>query len=175
MNIHPLLVHFPIALLTLYSMMEIGRFPAFTRQPYWFFTKAILCIVGSFSGILTIISGKMIVDQFLGGSRDKLINAHENFAILSICVFLILAISYLILWWNRSREARLTGQQQPRNGLWNVLLRVARFVVETPLSILLAIIGFIALTITGALGGATVYGPDIDPVVRLVYGIVIGQ
>ena len=49
MNIHPLLVHFPIALLTIYSLLELVPFKQIYRQSYWFYTKAIILIIGSIS------------------------------------------------------------------------------------------------------------------------------
>ncbi|MEK7110290.1 MAG: hypothetical protein AAB759_00205 [Patescibacteria group bacterium] len=39
MNIHPAFVHFPIALLTIYAVLELARFRFFTARPYWFHLK----------------------------------------------------------------------------------------------------------------------------------------
>ena len=44
MNIHPIFVHFPIALLTLYSLAELIRWRRITELAYWFYVKAFAMI-----------------------------------------------------------------------------------------------------------------------------------
>ena len=38
---------------------------------------------------------------------------------------------------------------------------------------LLALLGLIAITITGGLGGAIVYGKDVDPIVSFIYKLTV--
>ena len=35
--------------------------------------------------------------------------------------------------------------------------------------LLIALVGIVVITITGALGGAIVYGPEVDPIVSVIY------
>lgn len=63
-NIHPLLVHFPIALLTVYSLLEAVPLKRIQKLPYWFYVKAVLLITGTISILPTILAGLVIEDQF---------------------------------------------------------------------------------------------------------------
>lgn len=45
MNIHPFLVHFPIALFCVYTILECVRFQVVIKQPYWFYLKAGIVIM----------------------------------------------------------------------------------------------------------------------------------
>jgi len=50
-------------------------------------------------------------------------------------------------------------------------LGLKHFLIETPIVYVLAIAGIIAITFTGALGAAIVYGSDVDPIVKIIYGL----
>ena len=57
-------------------------------------------------------------------------------------------------------------------GIWETLGKIESLVLESFIVALAALAGLIAISITGALGGAIVYGPDVDPVVSLVYHLL---
>ncbi len=169
MNIHPIFVHFPIALLTVYAFMEILRFKKFTNQPYFFYVKACFLIAGSLTSFLALQTGEL-AEQALG--RSNLIETHSTYADISSNIFAFLAVIYLISWiskteWNTKLQ---TGKMQ---SVWIKLVSLVKNIEQSIFPILLAIIGLITITITGALGGAIVYGPDIDPVVKMIYSLVM--
>ncbi len=91
MNIHPILVHFPIALLTLYAVCELLPLKALTRQTYWFYVKAVLVITGTLGGVAAYLAGEAIEDQFKTASLSSLVETHSTFAITSILIFAILS------------------------------------------------------------------------------------
>lgn len=156
MNIHPIFVHFPIALLSLYAVFELIRWRKVLVQPYWFYIKAVLVIVGFLTTFLALATGPE--DQFR--SQAALVEVHETFAILSTIVFGIIALIYVISWIENS------GMKMHRS-----IIAVNAFLTKPALLIILSLIGLCLITMTGALGGAIAYGPEIDPVATFVYGL----
>lgn len=59
MNIHPLFVHFPIALLTVYAVAELLRFKRLTSQVWWWNVKTLLLGVGLLGGFATLQTGEI--------------------------------------------------------------------------------------------------------------------
>jgi uncharacterized membrane protein len=177
-NIHPILVHFPIALLTIYALLEVASlkfvpFSTYARDAKGTLIKGFLVIVGSISTIGALVSGEgaehelLTVMGELGGdvfSLSHLIETHSTYATLTAIVFAIIALSYLSLWFS---------------SVWNentILKKIDIFfsyLRNQYMISLLALIGLVLVTITGALGGALAYGPDIDPVVTYIYRLVI--
>src|SRR5579859_8010459 len=95
MNVHPLLVHFPIAFFTTYSLFELARFKVVTKQSYWFYIKAILLFLGVISALAAITAGKIIESQF---SDKALVSLHKHVNETATILFAILAYAYLISW-----------------------------------------------------------------------------
>ncbi len=166
MNIHPLVVHFPIALLALYSLLEVARLPVITRQAWWFGSKAMLVILGTIGGWFAIQTGEMASELYQGTQTMNLIELHEQFGNASIVCYVILAVAYLIACADRASIGR--GSDRSLR-LWILLTRVAHIILFPAVAILLAILGFVLLSITGALGGSIVYGPETDPIVSMIY------
>jgi len=50
-------------------------------------------------------------------------------------------------------------------------MRIINATIESPLLAIPALIGLAAIVVTGALGAAIVYGPDIDPFVKIIYSL----
>ena len=90
MNIHPILVHFPIALLTLYAIWELIRFKKVTAQHYWFHVKAILIIAGLVTAELALGSGEAIEKMFKEENpiKDAIVPVHAASAEGTIGIFL---------------------------------------------------------------------------------------
>jgi uncharacterized membrane protein len=169
MNIHPILVHFPIALLTLYAVCELIPLKALTRQTYWFYVKAVLVITGTLGGVAAYLAGEAIEDQFATDSLSSLVETHATFALTSILIFAVLALAYKVAWINQSSFGpRLQG-----NAIWRLTTRFSRLILKPALRLPLALLGVLAITITGALGGAIAFGPNIDPVATFFYHLLV--
>jgi uncharacterized membrane protein len=178
MNLHPIFVHFPIALLTVYAIMELIRFKKVMRQPYWFYSKALFLMIGGLGALAALYTGDMAKAAVRSGefmvaipNFDQVVRMHENFADLTVGIFGILAACYLFLWmqrYNFSSFAKKIGLLP----VWNFLLILAHFFVETPFVIFMALAGLICVTITGGLGGIMVYGPGADPFFGFVYHLM---
>ena len=166
MNIHPIVVHFPIAFLVVYALCELLRFRKIIEQPYWFYLKAFLVIVGILGAFVAYQVGEAI-EHLFEAEYGEVMRVHALFARISIMLFGILAVSYFIAWLNRLKTINSSS--------WRMLRRIQAFVLETPAAIVLAVLGLAAISITGALGAAIAHGPDMDPFVSFVYKIFIGQ
>ncbi len=154
MNIHPIFVHFPIALFTLYAFFEVIRLPVLIRQAWYFYIKAVLVITGSATSFMAVITGNM-AKKFMAG--HPALQLHERFGFATTIIFVVIAVAYIFAW--KSKES----------GLENFGSKL----VNSKWVIILAVLGFACLTITGGLGGAMVYGPDADPLFRPIYRFLI--
>lgn len=194
MNLHPIFVHFPIALLTLYAVLEIAiplkiKFyklckwdrpetsPRLAKlyqlliTPVWNYIKAFLVIVGTVLALPTLQTGEWAEEKFMSYATDyisfvqseigQLIELHSTFATATVIIFSILAIAYLL------RLLPLLASLP--QSVQAVSTKIQNIVLNAYVAPLLALLGIIAITITGALGGAIAHGPDTDPVVQMIY------
>lgn len=168
MNIHPIFVHFPIAFLTIYSICEIFTTKKLKSNETWLMIKIFLLVVGFLGTLAAVSTGDMASESMESGSIGSLVSTHAFFAIFTEWVYGILSISYVLKF--LSEKNKLPFME---NGLVKFILSIAKRFVYFALPI--SIIGLVAVTITGSLGGAIVYGPDADPVVSFIYKILIGQ
>jgi len=168
LNIHPIFVHFPIALLTIYSLLEFVWSRKLKQSDSFFLIKASFLILGVLGAFAALQTGEIAEEGMTDSATRHLISVHSTWAAGATWIFGILALAYIIL-----AYARFADKIPQIAGL-SLLVRTAKILVETPLIYLLAILGLIAITVTGALGGAIVYGSDIDPIVSYVYKILIG-
>lgn len=164
---HPLVVHFPIALLTLYALLEFPRFRALLERPYWFYVKAVLVITGTLGAVVARQSGESIEDKFANVPRlNAVVEAHALTANVTLGIFAVLAVAYALRFaTDHPRIQAWTSATRAGRGLAALSAGIRHGAVAVPL----ALSGLIALTITGALGGGLVHGPDADPVVALAY------
>lgn len=170
MNIHPLFVHFPIGFLVVYALMELMPKSISSRFVWWQGAKIFMLSLGIVTAIPTLVTGDMASDLVEGRVDPALLDVHEAFALSTVGIFFILFAAYVV------KVAALRGWGDwvmVRKGIflqmWHIKQRVAGWILNTPLRPLLALAGLIAITITGGLGAAMVYGPDIDPFVSAIY------
>jgi uncharacterized membrane protein len=169
LNVHPVLVHFPIGLLTIYALVELTRIRRIQEHPHTFTLKAFLLVTGALSLAATYQSGELIESAFAAGDLELLVERHATFALASYVIFAVLAIGYFIksalrLWPEKSFWKTLFGAS---------LSRLAHSITSKYIAPCFAFFGLIALTITGALGGAIVHGPEIDPAVSFIYHLFV--
>jgi len=160
-----MLVHFPVALFTVYALLEIASLTRLGKQAYWFYVKAVVVLFGSVASCAAATAGLLIKPLFSGEPTiERLVTTHETFAITTVVVFALIAFGYAVAWIRKDMPAiRLPGFV---NG-------VSVFLQRTVVRMVLAGIGLACVTITGAIGGAIAYSPTVDPAVSLIYRIFI--
>jgi uncharacterized membrane protein len=88
-NIHPLLVHFPIAFFIAFFLLDcIGTI---AKKPQWRYVAASLLYLGTIAAIFTVIAGLFAADSVEhGGDVHELMERHEHIgiAVLSLSLFL---------------------------------------------------------------------------------------
>lgn len=166
-NIHPMVVHFPIALLTVYAVAELLRFKKLLKSDSWFLVKAVMLWVGILGAFVALQSGEAIEDQFSQGSFAVLVETHSMWAALTSWIFGFLAVMYLIAALRRFDIVK--EEKMGRSRIARTIFTVSKIVVDKWIVVLFALFGLFAITVTGALGGAIVHGASVDPVVQVIY------
>jgi len=164
MNLHPILVHFPIALLTTYSLLELFRLPLLTKQSYYFYLKAFLVIAGILMALPTIVTGLLVQSQF---ANAYLVDLHQWVNISATVLFGVLGASYAVTWLNHNPPKMFK-----KAWWWKMKVKVAGFILQTPIVLLITLVAFFLVTIGGALGGIIVYGSNIDPFTQILSQIL---
>lgn len=162
MNLHTFFVHFPIALLMIYSLCELARFQRLLAWPSWFYIKAFLAIIGAGSSVVAFGFGE--IAEHAGVYNERILDIHIFFAMLSVAVFGALAAAYFIAVLERWYPLNIP--------LWGLATRIAHFLIG-PFVVVLAFIGLLAISFTGAFGSALVRGPESDFVVSFIYHLFI--
>jgi uncharacterized membrane protein len=171
MNIHPMFVHFPVALFLVYCLFEVLRIKILTRQSYYFYVKACLVIVGAISTIPTIIAGglakQVYTHPLIGDDAHTIIGIHANFAVTTAAFFIIVAFFYVIGWLRRNNKLSASFPQ--------FLIKIEMLITESPWGILVALVGAALISTVGALGGLIAYGPENDAISKALYHLIKGN
>ncbi len=139
MNIHPAFVHFPIALLMLYSVIEVLPMARIWNVLPWDQIRRFLLYVGALSAAVTAVTGGMAADLF---GETPAVEAHESAALTLVALAILLSV--LDYFWKAESTAR------------TLVMKIGAAVV------------FLMLFVVGALGSNLVYGKDVDPIVSFV-------
>ena len=172
-NLHPLLVHFPIAFFMLYSFLELVSIKKVRELPWLIYTKTILVTAGFLGGLLAANSGEAIEHNF--NAIKNIVEVHAFWAGATNVVFGIIALLYLI------KVIKLNNFLKLKEGssiqkFWFGIANIANIALGIRFLMVIAVLfGIVAVTITGAMGASIVYGPDIDPAVKFIYSKLIGS
>lgn len=171
-DIHPISVHFPIALLTVYTIVQLIPSRITQKTPQLFFLNIFLLFTGSAGLLVARQLGDLLehTPKYVG----KLVEAHSLWATISTAFYGILTILYVLLLLkkieNNSRMPHVVRMIATRA---QVVTSFVQFLFDYYVITFLALLGFVFITITGALGGAIVYGPEADPMVSFVYRLLV--
>jgi uncharacterized membrane protein len=164
-NIHPLFVHFPIALLFIYSIIKIIPVQKWLPHIAWRDIEKLLLVCGILGAFAALATGDTAERVF---QPDRaLVNAHSTFAALATWIYVTLLIGSII------SAARLhTFFAKIPNAIQVFLIKLEMLLTNKTFSAILAFLGLVAISITGLLGGVMVYGADADPAARVVLKIL---
>lgn len=165
MNIHPLVVHFPIALLLVYSVITLLPIKRWLPRVAWDDVATVLLLCGFAGAFVSLQTGELAAD--LTRPDRNLLEAHEFFANATSWMYgLLIAGKALVFIQTRSFFSKVpTFFQKGITSLGTLLTN--RTVV-----ILLALFGLLALFLTGALGGIMVYGTTADPLAPFILKVL---
>ncbi len=160
-NLHPIFVHFPIALLFVYSIIKILPLQRWFPSVTWKHIERVLLVVGVAGAWVALSTGE--VAEHLSRPNHDLVEAHALFATTATWMYgLLLAgeiLSIALPW----ITAKVTSQK-----VLKIVVFIKDLLTHSVLATTLALLGLITITITGLLGGVMVYGTSADPFAALV-------
>jgi uncharacterized membrane protein len=154
-NLHPIFVHFPIAFFLLYSLLRLIPWPKKLLIVDWQIPRIFILVVGLLGAGLANATGD--IAKHLSRPNNQLVEMHETFAGISVNIYVILLIAELIVF--------IKPEWLEINYLKTIkpLFIFLKKITGKWLFYLLAVIGALAIAITGLLGGVMVYGVKADP------------
>ncbi len=167
MNIHPFFVHFPIALLSIYAVLEMIHCRKIMHKIEFFYVKFFLLLTGTVGAFFALGTGSVASKLFARG--DALIKMHSTYATITTIIFGVLLAVYVFDWVYLVYDEKLSASRLSK--IWKFKKMIIHNIFTGPVIIILAILGLITLLITGALGGAIVYGISGDPFTAFIYKI----
>ncbi len=164
-NIHPIIVHFPIALLTIYSLIKILPVRKWFRNFAWHDVEVALLVFGVLGAMASNSTGE--IAEHLVKPPHKLVETHAAFASATTWMYGLLLAGEILAWLKNKllNNQKFTTYEKYTNPI--IVILQNKFVV-----ILLAVAGLIAVFITGLLGGVMVYGVTADPLAPFVLNLL---
>ena len=161
-NIHPIIVHFPIAFLFIYSIIKILPLSKWFPGISWKQIERLLLVVGVLGAFAAFATGDTA--KHLMHPNRQLVSMHENFAALSVWIYGLLLLGEIISVFNQNYRGRFSLNEK----IVKILSFLETILCNNVFSKILAFAGFIAIFLTGLLGGAMVYGATADPIAGIV-------
>lgn len=160
-NIHPIFVHFPIALLFIYSIIKVLPLQKWLPTVAWRQIERAFLLFGVLGAFAALATGDT-AEHFAKANR-QLVNVHAFFASAATWIYGILLFSEIVAILNTSYQSLIQSDK-----IKTILLKIEAFLCTPFFSKALAILGFIAIFIAGLLGGVIVYGTSADPLAGVV-------
>ncbi len=176
---HPIVVHIPVAFLMIFSIFEIITIIFFSKfKDKFFWTKVFLLIVGLLGAQAALSTGEMASHINNGEVSREILRAHENWASLASGIFFGILIAYLFILIYKETKleeklSKLINRSDFTKKVFSIKKKIGEFFYKNSwIFVLASIAGFIAVSVTGALGGAMVYGKDADPFITMTLKIL---
>jgi uncharacterized membrane protein len=131
-HLHPMLVHFPIALVVIGFVAEVASI-FFKREPSLSKLGFYLLLIGTLSAFVTLLSGLLFTGS-MSGSAGEVKETHEMYAWITFSSLLVASVFRIFLQLRKKEDDRLK---------WAAFILYA--------------IGAGAVSITGFYGGTLVY------------------
>jgi uncharacterized membrane protein len=160
-NIHPILVHFPIALLFIYSIIKVLPLKKWLPEVFWKHIEIALLVFG-FLGALAANATGEIAEHLINPVR-MLVETHSTFAAVSIGLYGTILAGEVLHFLNLNYKKYI-----PAGIVQKCVDFFEKLLCNNFVSKILAVFGFVAITVTGLLGGVMVYGTTADPLAGIV-------
>lgn len=167
-SLHPLLVHFPIAMLFTYSVIQILLILFKQDQKKFQLSLCILLLVGVLGGGASLSSGEAL--ESLRG-ENALMELHAFFATTTIWIYAAILIAMLVMYIYKFDNIKKYIKNSSLHKFITILYNISNIIVSPKIIVILSFIGLVTLSITGALGGALVRGPESDIFINFIYNL----
>lgn len=164
-NIHPIVVHFPVALLFVYSILKILPVSNWLPNIAWKQIRNTFLFFGVASAFLATSTGELA--KHLSDPLESLVEMHERFANIAVWVYGLLIAGEIIKFFENKLINKINV-----SWLKSVIIRIGNLLTNNTVSKILAFVGLIAIVTTGLLGGVMVYGLSADPFAKVVLKIL---
>lgn len=150
----------------MYSIIKILPFDTWFPEISWKDIERFLLLVGVLGAFAALSTGET-AEEFVQVNR-QLVETHSFFASVSVWVYGALLVGEIVAFINTKNFSLVNGI---KGVSW--LFRLAEKILHNrSFSKILAIVGFIAITITGMLGGVITYGVTADPFAPLLLNML---
>jgi uncharacterized membrane protein len=164
-NIHPIFVHFPIALLVVYSIVKILPLSRWFPMVAWKDIERILLALGTLGAFAALATGETA--ERLANPNRQLVEAHALFAGISIWLY-----GALLLGEACGITIGLGVFSKIPSMVQRAIIMTKGILAHRIFSKIIAVIALVAITITGLLGGVMVYGTTADPFANIVLSLL---
>ncbi len=164
-NIHPIFVHFPIAFLMLYSLIKILPLQKWISSISLKVVERILLTAGILGGLLALQTGE--IAENLTNQNHDILEMHEFFASLSVRVYGVILLGELMVIFGSFVNSKI--QNKTALDIYGTLVTL---LTNKYLVIILAVVGVVAIALTGLLGGVMVYGTSADPLAEPILSLL---
>ncbi|MGI9118259.1 MAG: DUF2231 domain-containing protein [Minisyncoccia bacterium] len=165
-NIHPIFVHFPIALLFIYSIIKILPLEKWFPTVSWKHIERALLVFGTLGAFAALTTGE--VAEHLAKPNHQLVEMHSLFAGISTWVYTALLLGEILT----ILKEKFSFKFEKFVTLNKAINFIQKILTNEIIVLVLAIVGFVAITVTGLLGGVMVYGTSADPFAKIVLQIL---
>ena len=169
-NIHPILVHFPIALLFIYSVIKILPVEKWFPQFAWRDVERLFLFFGVLGAFGASATGE--IAEELIRTNHQLVESHAFFAGLSTWLYGALLIGGILSFLNTKLISLNLLTPPVLNFTQKLIIPLEKLLSHTTFSKIIAFIALIAISVTGLLGGVIVYGTSADPLAGIVLQIL---
>lgn len=152
-NIHPIFVHFPIALLLIYSVFKILPLSRWMPKVEWRQIERVFLLLGIMGAAAAIFTGE--IAEEIARPDHQVVELHSTLAWISALIYGSLLLGEF--------ASVVKSYVQNNSSLLRVLVLFERVLCNKVISVILALAGLIAITLTGMIGGVMVYGLSADP------------
>jgi uncharacterized membrane protein len=165
-NIHPIFVHFPVALLFVYSIIKILPFNKWFPKVSWIDIERALLLVGTLGAFAALATGDT-AEHLTQPNRD-LVEAHSTFAAIATWLYVSLLIGQI----SSFIADKVNLMAKIGNGGRKIVFLLKKIFGYGLFSKIIAFVALVAIMVTGLLGGVMVYGVTADPIAPMILSLL---